>query len=60
MNKYISIGLASLLVLFLCAWTFNHINPWIGILASIGFVWALINYIIKLIKQQNQNEKEQL
>jgi hypothetical protein len=40
-----------LILLFLCNWIFNHINPWIGIFSAIGLCLGT-QYIFK--KEINQ------
>lgn len=56
LNKNISIGIAVAIGLFASAWTFNHINPYIGIAGLAIVLWVLINYISK----KTENEKKKL
>lgn len=35
-------------------WSFNHINPWIGILIIVLIISYLINKIYKFLKQKSK------
>lgn len=52
MNKIFLITLICLVYFFVMTWIFNHINPWLSIILSIGGVILLINYLTKQIKNK--------
>ena len=58
MNKIIGLIILFFVAEYGAIWLFNHINPWLGIATFFVVIIAYINYIIKQIKKQNQNEKE--
>jgi hypothetical protein len=45
-----------LVYLYICVWTFNHINAWIGILGGIILFVVLADKIYKTIKNNIENE----
>lgn len=56
-NKIISIVAVTIVILSLCASTFNHFNPWIGISFAVLYVWLLFNF---LNKKPVKNEKDKI
>lgn len=56
LNKKILTVLLMLIWIFISVWAFNHINPWVGILLSIGGGWLSANNLFKQIKEKNEKE----
>lgn len=55
-NKYI-LGLAlTVASIFGIAWTFNHVNPWVGFLVGFAVI-LLFNQLVINKKTKKQNEK---
>ena len=44
--------------IFLCNWTFNHVDPWLSILICVVGVVGVLNHIYSIVKKQiEKNEK---
>jgi lipopolysaccharide export LptBFGC system permease protein LptF len=54
--KYSFMVVMVLVYLYICVWTFNHINAWIGILGGIILFVVLADKIYKTIKNNIENE----
>jgi hypothetical protein len=55
-NKYI-LGLALIMAsIFGIAWTFNHVNPWVGFIVGFAVI-LLFNQLVINKKTKKQNEK---
>jgi hypothetical protein len=54
--KYSFMVVMVLVYLYTCVWTYNHINPWIGILGGIILFVVLADKIYKTIKNNIENE----
>ena len=51
--KYLIYGIIAAFLLFVCSWTFNHVNAWLGIV--LGISWCL--GVIYFIKNQTKNKE---
>ncbi len=50
-TKYFIIGVILVTTFYFCLWSFNHINPWVGILAIAVFLTTLVSVIYKQINK---------
>jgi 4-hydroxybenzoate polyprenyltransferase len=50
MEKIFLYLVAGLAVLFAISWSFNHINPWVSVVATIIVVYFLIKRLDKIQK----------
>ena len=54
-NKYLLIVALVLLIPFTIAWTFNHINPWMGF-GLIFLILLTVNQLLKTNKNKSNDK----
>lgn len=56
--KKVAIAIVLLAVLYGGIWLFNHINGWVGIAVIIIGLYAVVKFIVSLIKNYNKDEEK--
>jgi len=55
--KYVNYILILLVSIYASAWVFNHVNAWVGILMAVAIGYFVVFKLVKLIKENLENEK---
>ena len=57
MEKIILYTIVAFIAFYGGVWLFNHVNPWIGIIAIIVVIYVIFKFIVLTLKKQKNDEK---